>query len=170
MNTTRNTLSIIQRFELISRNLAKKWGNSEAWEEIYSVMCCALVDKADSLVNKPMSYIVKSCKNAAINSYLSGKSICSRPRDGLTIVSIENLSESIPTNCRFEERIHMKIFVEDLFDFLSRREKQVASLIMYGYTEKEIAEQLHISQQRVNRIKKGIRKKVIRIKKRTVVI
>ena len=165
-----NILATIQRFEMISRNLAKKWGKPEAWEDIYSDMCCAFIKKGHRLANKPFGYIIKACKNEAINNYLSGKSVCSRPRDGLTIISIESICESLPTERRFETQVHIKILVEDLFNLLSRREKQVAMLIMYGYTEKETAEQLHVSQQRVNRIKQGIRNKAIRVMRKKVVI
>lgn len=165
MNTN-HKIAIIQKFEFISRKLAKKWGRSEAWDEIYSDMCCAFLKKERKLVNKPTNYIIKACTNEAINNYLSGKSICSRPRNGIKIISIESVSENIPTRKRFEKHVHAKIFVEHLFNILSRREKQVAQLLMHGYTETEIAKELLVSQQRVNRIKKSIRSKATKVIRR----
>ena len=161
-----HTITIIQKFEFISRKLAKKWGMSEAWEDIYSDMYCAFLKKRRQLANKPMNYIIKACTNEAINNYLSGKSVCSRPRTGIKIISIDSVAESIPTGGRFEKHVHTKIFVENLFNVLSTREKQVAQLLMYGYTETEIAKELLVSQQRVNRIKQNIRTKASRIAKR----
>jgi RNA polymerase sigma factor (sigma-70 family) len=163
---TNHKIAIIQKFEFISRKLAKKWGRSEAWDEIYSDMCCAFLKKERKLVNKPTNYIIKACTNEAINNYLSGKSICSRPRNGIKIISIESVSENIPTRKRFEKHVHAKIFVEHLFNILSRREKQVAQLLMHGYTETEIAKELLVSQQRVNRIKKSIRSKATKVIRR----
>jgi DNA-binding CsgD family transcriptional regulator len=57
-----------------------------------------------------------------------------------------------------------------MFEILTDREKQVASLIMQGHTEKEIAEEISLSQQRVNRIKKRIGEKLSEIKRKKVVI
>ena len=161
-----NNITIVHRFEFVSRRLAKKWGKSEAWEDIYSDMCSAYLKNGQKFANKPTSYIIKACTNEAINTYLSGKSICSKPRDGIKIVSMESVSERIPTHRRFEEQVHIKIFVEYLFNKLSGREKQVAQLLMDGYTETDIAKELHISQQRVNRIKQGIRNKATKVIKR----
>ena len=164
-----NKMKVIQKLEFISRQLARKWGKPDAWEEIYSDMYCAFLKKAHKLANKPTNYILKACKNEAINNYLSGKSICSKPRNGIKIISIESISERIPIRKRFEKQIHAKIFAERLFNILSRREKQVAHLLMHGCTETEIAKELLISQQRVNRIKKGIRNKATKVMKRRVV-
>jgi len=169
MNSAR-THTIIQKLELISRNLARRWGKSDVWEDIYSDMYYAFLQKEHRLTDKPLSYIIKVCTNETINNYLSGKSICSKPRHGLTIISVERMSESIPAYERFEEHIHRKIFVEVLLTQLSKREKQVASLIMQGHTEKEISAKMQITQQRVNRIKQNIKKKAYMLKKRRGVI
>lgn len=126
-------------------------------------MCYAYIRKKEKFIGKPQSYIIAACKNEAINNYWSGKSVCSKPRDNIEIVSIHNLSESIPAQSFFEREIRIKIFVEQLFDILTIREKQVAAMMFDGYTEREIAHNLSVSQQRVNRIKKRIKDKACRI-------
>ena len=163
-------LSIMQKFELVSRGLANRWGKPYLWQDIYSDMCYAFIKKSRNFANKPISYVIKACKNEAINTYLSGKSVCSKPRKGLKIVSIESISESLSTNTGFEKHIQLRILVERMFEILTDREKQVASLIMEGHTEKEIAASICLSQQRVNRIKKRIGEKFSEIKRKKVVI
>ena len=162
--------AIIQRFEIVSRSLAHKWGKPEAWEEIYSDMCCAFIQKNHKFTDKPLNYVIKACKNEAINNYLCGKSIDSKPRNGLKIVSIETLSERISSNGRFERQLYLKILVEKIFAVLTEREIQVARLIMKGHTEREIAKILRVSQQRINRIKKKIVQKARRMLQKRVVI
>jgi RNA polymerase sigma factor (sigma-70 family) len=158
-NMDKDILSIMQKFELVSRSLANRWGKPYMWQDIYSDMCCAFVKKNHKFTDKPISYVIKACKNEAINIYLSGKSVCSKPRNSVEMVSIECLSENLSTNIRFEKQVQLRILIERIFKILTEREKQVASLIMEGHTEKEIAELLSLSQQRINRIKKRIRKK-----------
>jgi len=155
--------TIIQKFEIVSRSLANKWGKPESWQDIYSDMCCALVTKNSRLKDKPEAYVIRACKNEAINNYLRGKSVCSKPREDVLILSMDCLSEGIPSPREFVKEIHLKILIEKIFRILTAREKQVASLIQDGYTEKEIAQEIRVSQQRVNRIKKKIRQKVIRL-------
>ena len=161
---------IIQQFEVISRSLARRWGKPEEWKDIYSDMCCAFLKKTQKLENKPLAYIVKACKNAAINNRFHGKSICSKPRENLEIVSLDSLCERIPTRKRFERNIHLKILVEHLFLLLTKREKQVAILIMEEYTEHEMGKLLCVSQQRINRIKKQIREKMKKLLQTSVVL
>lgn len=163
-------LSILQRFEKISHCLARKWGRPDVWEDIYSDMCCSLIQKRRQLTNKPFAYVMKACKNDAINNYLSGSSICSKPRKNLKILSIENISHSISTHTRFEEHVHLRIAVERIFKVLTPRQKEVATLIMYGNTENDIARILKVSQQRINQIKKEIKNKALRVLRKTVVI
>jgi RNA polymerase sigma factor (sigma-70 family) len=167
---TEYTLKILQRLERVSHTLARKWGSPEVWEDIYSDMCCAFIKKKCILSNKPLSYIIKTCKNYAINNYLSGKSICSKPRKGLKLISIDSISENIATHVRFEEHIHHRIIVERIFALLTPKQQEVASLIMYGNTEKEIAERLKVSQQRINQVKKEIRSKAVEVVRKKVVI
>jgi len=155
--------ALIQRFEVVSRNLARKWGKPEAWEDIYSDMCCALIQKTHKFAEKSLSYIIKACKNDAINNYRRGKSIDSKPRKGLTIVSIETVSEHLPTNRRFERELRLKMLIERIFVILTERERQVARLIMNGHNEREMAKILQISQQRINRIKRKIVQKARRL-------
>lgn len=164
------TLEIIQRLEYVSRSLARKWGKPEEWQDIYSDMCCAFLKKFRKMEGKPLAYIIKACKNEAINNYFCGKSICSKPREGLVIVSIDGLCERIPSGKRFEQDLHMKILVEKLFLTLTKREKQVATLIMKDYTEQEMARILCVSQQRINRIKMQIRQKMKKLFHARVVI
>lgn len=163
-------LSILQRLEKISHCLARKWGKPDAWEDIYSDMCCSLINKRYRLSNKPFAYIIKTCINDVINNYLSGSSICSKPRKNLKILSIENISHNISTHSRFEEHVHLRMIVERIFELLTPKQKEVASLIMYGNTENEIAKTLKVSQQRVNQIKKDIKIKALKVLRKKVVI
>lgn len=156
-------IALMEKFERICRYLTHKWGMPEKCEELYSEMCYALVKKMDNFKNKPLSYIIKVCKNEAINNCFKGKSICSKPRKGLRIVSFEQLSEYISVERKFESDIHNKLLVEKIFRCLTQREKQVAELIMEGYTECEMAANFGISQPRVNCLKKKIRRKAKRI-------
>jgi RNA polymerase sigma factor (sigma-70 family) len=133
-------------------------------------MCYAFLRRTTKLENKPLTYIVKACKNAAINNRFCGKSICSKPRERIEIVSLDRLCERIPSKKRFERNIHLKILVENLFLVLTKREKQVAMLIMEEYTEHEMGKLLCISQQRINRIKRQIRQKMKKLIHTHVVI
>ena len=153
-------LYVINRFKKISHSLANEWGRPDIWEDIYSDMCCALIKKRCRFLNKPFAYIVKACKNDAINSYLSGKSVCSKPRENVKIISIEKVSGNISSPIRFEEQVHLKLLVEKIFKLLTPRQREVASFIMNGYTEKEIAGRLKVSQQRISQVKKEIQRKL----------
>jgi len=153
----------MHKLEITAKSLAKKWGKPGAWEDIYSDMCYAYVRKRGKLIDKSETYVITACKNEAINNYLRGKSICSKPRNNVEIVSIHRLSERIAVKSVFEEEIQTKILIEQIYDTLTIREKQVAMFMFEGYTEREIAGKLLISQQRVNRIKKRIRNKAYRI-------
>lgn len=51
-------------------------------------------------------------------------------------------------------------FVEVMDKVLSAREKQIVRLILEGYTQQEIAEELNISKPRVNVILQRTRKKI----------
>lgn len=140
------------------------------WEDIYSDMCCSLIKKRYKLSNKPLAYIVKACKNDAINIYRAGSSICSKPRKNLKILSIENISHNLSTPARFEEHVHLRMMVERILRSLTPKQKEVASLIMYGNTETEIAKKLNVSQQRINQIKKEIKNKALKVLRKKVVI
>lgn len=155
--------ALLRKLKITAISLAKKWGHSGAWEDIYSDMCYAYIRKKEKLADKPEAYVIVACKNEAINNYKRGKSVCSKPRSDVEIVSIHMLSEHVPAQSFFEKEIHIKILVEEIFDTLTLREKQVATLMFDGYTEREIAALLSISQQRINRIKKVIRSKACRI-------
>lgn len=155
--------TILQKLEIVSRSLANKWGKPESWQDIYSDMCFALVAKSSRLQDKPEAYIIRACKNAAINHYLEGKSICSKPRHDLTILSINEMSERIPCHQEFTTDIHRKIIIEKIIAILTPRERQIVLLIQRGYTEREIAHRMGVSQQRVNRIKKRIIHKARRL-------
>lgn len=162
-------LTIMQKFEVVSRNMARRWGRPDLWEEIYSDMCCAFVRKGRRFADKPLNYVTRACKNDAINNYLRGKSIDSKPRNDVKIVSLESVFEHIPITTRFEKELHLKLLIEKIFRVLTEREKQVASLIMDGYTEREMANLLSISQQRVNCIKRRIKQKARRLLQEPVV-
>lgn len=152
-------MTLIQKFEIVSRTVCRKWGMPEEWEELYIEMCCAYVKKCASFDGKPFCYIMKACKNEAINEYFKGKSICSKPRKGIKIISIEEEPDLLCTEIDFVKNIHDKILVEKILELLTEREKQIAEMIMDGYTEHEIAECLKISQPRVNYLKQRMRKK-----------
>ena len=154
-------MTLIQKFETVSRAICTKWGMPEEWEEFYIEMCCALVRKNACFDGKPNRYIIKACKNEAINELFKGKSICSKPRKNVKIVSIQYVPDLRCTQVDFVKRVHDKLLVEKILNLLTDREKQIAGLIMDGYSEREIAEYLKISQPRVNYLKHKIRRKTI---------
>ena len=159
----KETTAVIEKFAVVARILSHRWGMPWEWEEIRSEMCCAFARKNGNLKDKSLAYIIEVCKNEAINNYFKGKSICSKPRKGLKIVSFDELPEYISTERKFEQDVYNKILVERIFGLLTEREIQIAELIMEGYIEQEMAENLGISRQRVNYIKKNIREKAKRI-------
>lgn len=146
-------------FETVARKLTSRWGIPEEWEEIYGEICCAFARKNHNLKNKKTAYIVKVCKNQAINNYFKGKSVCSKPRKGLVIVSYDTLSEHIAKDERFEKNVHRKILIEKIFKLLNEREKQIAEMIMEDRSQQEIAENLGVSRQRINYMIQRIRHK-----------
>ncbi len=156
-------VALIAKFEAVARNLTYKWSLPGEWEEIYSEMCCTFAKKNSNLEDKPLTYIVKVCKNEAINNYFKGKSICAKPRRGVKMISFEELSERIAVGKRFEEDVHNRLLVEKILALLTERQKQVAEGIMQGSTEQQIAGNLGISRQRVNDIKKSIRQKAKKV-------
>jgi len=159
----KEVILLIKKFKVVSHVLARKWGIPDEWQEIHSEMCCAFARKNGNFKNKPFSYIIKVCKNEAINNYFRGKSICSKPRNGIRIISYHELPEHIPDNGKFETRTHTKILVDKLLELLTIREKQIAEMIMEGYTEQEMAQHFAISQQRVNSLKRRIKEKAQRL-------
>jgi DNA-binding NarL/FixJ family response regulator len=63
----------------------------------------------------------------------------------------------------FIKNVHDKILVEKIIKILTARERQIAEMIMEGYSEHEIAECLKISQSRVNYLKQRMKKKTRRL-------
>ena len=162
----REVLELIQKFEAVSRVLTNKWGVPNEWQELYGEMCCAFARENGNLMDKSFAYIIRVCKNKAQNSYFKGKSICSKPRRGLKVVSLEQLSETIPAEEQFEDGIHKKILVEKIMGSLTERERQVAEQIMEGETVAEMAMNLGISRQRINHLMRHLQEKVKRLKER----
>jgi hypothetical protein len=118
-------LTLIGKFRIVAQKITYKWGTPDEWREIYSEMCCTLAKKSYALRDKSTTYIIKACKNQALNNYFKGKSVCSKPRKGLVIVSYDALSEHITTGERFEKNIRRKILIEKIFKLLNEREKKL---------------------------------------------
>ncbi|MBE0433356.1 sigma-70 family RNA polymerase sigma factor [candidate division WOR-3 bacterium] len=152
-------MALMQKFEAVSRLVCKKFGMPGEWEEFYIEMCCAFVRKSASWDGKPPCYIVKACKNEAINEYFKGKSVCSKPRKNATVISIEEMPDLSCGEVDFVKHVHDKILVEKIIKILTARERQIAEMLMDGYSEHEIAECLKISQSRVNYLKQRMKKK-----------
>lgn len=152
-------MTLMQKFETVSRAFCRKQGIPGEWQEFYLEMCHAFARKNADLDGKPFCYIIKACKNEAINEYYKGKSICSKPRKNTRVVSIEAVPDLVCAEVDFVKHIHDKILVEKILDRLSEREKEIARLIMDGYSEREIAEHLKISQSRVNYLKHRMQRK-----------
>lgn len=154
-----DTLALIHKFEAVARLYCKQRGMAGEWEEFYIEMCCAFIRKNAALEGRPACYIVKACRNEAINEFHKGTSICSKPRKSTQIVSIEAVPDLLYAEVDFVKNIHDKILVEKILARLTERERQIAQLFMEGYSEREISESLRISQPRVNKLKHRIRRK-----------
>lgn len=70
-----------------------------------------------------------------------------------------DFSEMIADSRRFEEEVIADIQLEQVFSKLNEREKEIIDLIIWGKTQKEIAEICGISQSYVSRIIKAAYKK-----------
>ena len=155
--------AVLNGFATVSLRLAHKLHVPSAQDDLYSEMCYAYVRKNGSLLGKSLAYTIRVCKNEALNNLFRGKSICSKQRNGTRIISLDSLSEQIPFPSCFEQDIHTRLVIEKILEVLTGRERQVAELIMEGDSETEIASDLGMSHQRVNYLKKRIRRKAMRI-------
>jgi len=68
------------------------------------------------------------------------------------------MEESIPYGItpNFEEEVISKIFIEELLNSIPNERNRgiIRKVILEGYTEKEVASELNISQQAVNKCKR----------------
>ncbi len=151
--------AILNGFAVVSQRLAHQLKTPSVKDDFYGEMCFAYVRRNGSLTDKSLAYTIKVCKNEALNSFFKGKSICSKPRKGLNLISYESLAETIPTKTNLEKHVFDRVLVDRVLSVLTGRERQVAELVMQGYTLTEIARELSISNARVSRIKRQIRMK-----------
>lgn len=155
----KKTSTLMNIFSAISVPLAYRLGVPERHDELFSEMCYCLALQYDELRHKPFPYIIKICKNKAINRLFKGKSICSKPRKGVKVISLETCNNISSPKHDIARSAYRKKMVNKLLRKLSKREREVAEFLMEDYTEKEIAQKLGVTQQRVNFIKKKIRRK-----------
>lgn len=142
-------LGIILRFN----PLIKRFSRELKYPEAETDLIIALLELTDeiNIDTFPISSDGK-VKKYIHKSLISRKIDLHRKHSSRFNEDLNSIIDTIPDSSSKE--IFERIFIKDILEHLSSTQKEVIEkAVLYGYSDKEIAEMLHISRQAVNRTK-----------------
>jgi len=143
-------MKIIEKFN----PLLIKYSNKLDYDGAYSDLEIALIEAIYSLPIEKSPYMKEGQITAYINKSIISKHIRLSKKNRLTSSRETELNLEI-AGVDYMEDIENRSFIYCLLDKLTKLQKRILVLkFIYGYTEVEIANKLHVSKQSVNGTKK----------------
>jgi len=146
-------MEFIERFT----PLLKKYSKDLNYDGAYSDLEIALIETIHSLPLERLeghTYMKEEQIVAYINKSIKSKYIKLSKQNRLIANKETELNLEI-TGVDYMEDVENKVFINYLLDKLTKLQRIIIEKkFIYGYTEVEIADQLHISKQAVNKTKK----------------
>jgi len=142
--------------------------NRENQKDLAQEMRLHIFEKRESLKDKKEAYILRSCYFYAKHYINQGKSIDSKWRKSIRVVSLyykdENgnkktlpLCSDLPSPM---DVVATNMTIEKIRSSLPKRQKQIFELLLEGYIPAEIAKTLKVTRAAVSKNMKKIREKV----------
>lgn len=143
--------------------------NREDQKDLLQEMCVHVFEERNMLRDKTKAYILRSCYFHARHYISEGKSIDSKWRDGVRVVSLYQENDKgeeemlpIPGDfCLPEDVAITNIMIEEINSLLSEAQKYIFELLLQGYTSAEISRIKRTSRAAVSKNLKKIRRKVL---------
>ncbi|MCD6232082.1 sigma-70 family RNA polymerase sigma factor [Candidatus Aerophobetes bacterium] len=141
--------------------------DKEVRKELLQEAWIYLWEKKERFNDKPISYLLRSCYYKFIDYFKQGKSIDSKPRETVSVISLNY--KSCERDIAFEFNISSQIYepisiliAKDLKErikkLLDAKLKETYDLLLKGYTIREIAKKFNLTHEAVRLRVKKIRK------------
>jgi len=162
-------MELLEKLEPKIRGIASVLtDNREDQKDLIQEMCLHIFERKKSLKDKKEFYILRSCYFRAKHYVNQGKSIDSKWRRGIRVISLyykdnngEERMRDIPSDFPSPHNIVItRLMTEEIRGLLSGRQREIFELLFKGYTSAEIAKTLKVTRAAVSKNLKKIREKV----------
>ena len=138
--------ALIDELSPVFRAIAQKLtSNTDLQADLVSEMYCHLCQEWQDNPNQTPGYYIHVCRCRAIDSLRGGKSIDSKTRDGVEIVSLSAYPldgslqpTQIASGIDFETEVIYEDLLAHLKEELTDKQARIVDFWLQGYTEREI--------------------------------
>lgn len=142
--------------------------DTDEYYDILAIGLCKAATVYDSSTNNKFSTLAERCMRNELNDYFRSVNKKNNIPEN-NIISYDAPSEDgngvdlkniVHNNVSLDEKLISKQTINEMLSLLNEKEKTVTLFLIQGNTEREIAVMMNFTPQNVNKIKKGIRKKL----------